>query len=77
MHRAWLTLLLGDSAAVARDALLSWTLAYGRLTVQTAGRQQELAAGRGTAPGSCQPGWAARAEPPILAKEIVSRSQAR
>jgi hypothetical protein len=48
--------LLGGSAAAARAALLSWSLACGRLAVQTAGRQQQLALLRaayldGTAPG--------------------------
>ena len=36
-------LLLGESAAAAESAMLSWALACGQLAVRTAGRQRELA----------------------------------
>ncbi|MCP3802154.1 hypothetical protein NLX83_23075 [Allokutzneria sp. A3M-2-11 16] len=36
--------LLGDSADTAREALLAWARAYGRLAAETAGREDEFAA---------------------------------
>ncbi|SDM70240.1 hypothetical protein [Allokutzneria albata] len=36
--------LLGDSADTAREALLAWARAYGRLAAETVGRQDEFAA---------------------------------
>lgn len=45
-------LLLGESAAGARTALLDWALACGQLAVRTAGRQRELASLRAAYPAA-------------------------